>query len=41
MGDESVHLQRFHSDEVMVVFFIAKCASKFDSKMNPDRQESL
>ena len=31
-GEESVHLRRFHSDEVMVVFFIAECASKFDSK---------
>ena len=32
MGNESVHLRCFHSDEVMVVFFIAECASKFDSK---------
>ena len=32
MGDESVHLRRFHSDEVMVIFFITECAAKFDSK---------
>ena len=31
-GGECVHLGRFHSDEVMVVFLIAECASKTDSK---------
>ena len=33
MGGECVHLGRFHSDEVMVVFFIAECASKTHSKI--------
>ena len=32
MGGECVHFGRFHSDEVMVVFLIAECASKTDSK---------
>ena len=32
MGGEDVHLRRFHSDEVMVVFLIAECASKTHSK---------
>ena len=41
MGGESVHLGRFHSDEAMVVFLIAECASnaskthsKFKSTMD-------
>ena len=34
MVGESVHLRRFHSDEVMVVFLIAECASKTHSKFN-------
>ena len=32
MGDECVHLGRFYSDKVMVVFLIAECASKTHSK---------
>ena len=31
-GGECVHLGRFYSDEVMVVFLIAECASKTHSK---------
>ena len=32
MVGEGIHLGRFHSDEVMVVFLIAECASKTHSK---------
>ena len=32
MVGEGIHLGGFHSDEVMVVFLIAECASKTHSK---------
>jgi hypothetical protein len=38
MGDECVHLGRFHSYDVMVVFFIAKCTSKTHSKFKSTRE---
>ena len=38
MGDECVHHGRFHSNEGMVVLFIAECASKTHSKFKSTRE---
>ena len=40
MGNERVYLGRFHSDEVMVIFFIAECACETHSKLKSTRERN-
>ena len=38
IGEECVHLGRFHSYDVMVAFFISECTSKTHSKFKSTRE---